>query len=307
MVNEQRALRRVGEWAGLREDLLETYLKTAHNVHNERLRATGEDYDLSSEYFSFLNNQVFSNDRVVTLLDDIGVEDEVLQQFAEGVIDIDDTFHSYGKTGFDLDELVDFIMMLKFIKRYCEETGRETIKPRNRLQNLLYLVNYHLSTEPDPYLPERENEWGLLWRTGYRYDFRKLNIGPGSSWLYTDKDRLSTWQLLDEDVVETGLSDIDEPFGISLGQVGSLLLTRYGRKIRNFDSLVLRKWDEHQQTVIKEYGTMDQNRLYEHVTEVNEYQEKRDGQILLNGRPLQFEEAARKELQDVTRLMPAHA
>jgi hypothetical protein len=125
--------------------------------------------------------------------------------------------------------------------------------------------------------------------------------------LYTDKDRLYAWQLLDEEVVETGLSDIDEPFGVSLGQAGRLLMKRYGRKLQSFDSMVLRRWDDIQQAVIDEFGMKSQNELWEHVTEVNRYQDRRDGELLLNGRPLQFEEAARKELQEVTRLMPIHA
>lgn len=306
MVNEQRALRRVGEWAGLNEDDLEPYLEVVHRVHNERLQQVGDEYDLSRQYFSFLNAEVFSDEQVIAVLEDVGVGG-LLALFEQGTIDVEAAFKSYGKVDYDLDELVDFVMMLKFVHDYSRETGESVIVPRNRLQHLLYLVNYQLSRESDPYLPVRENEWGLLWRTGYRYDFRRLDTGPGSSWLYTDKDRLYAWQLLDEKVVETGLSEIDEPFGVSLGQAGRLLMTRYRRKLQDFDSMVLRRWDEHQQTVIDEFGTKSQNELWEYVTEVNEYQQRRDGELLLNGRPLQFEEAARLELHEVTRLMPVHA
>ena len=306
MVNERRALRRVGEWAGLSEDDLDPYLDVVYRVHNERLQEVGDEYDLHRQYFRFLNDEVFSDERVITVLDNLGVEG-LLALFRQGTIDVESAFKSHGKVDYDLDELVDFVMMLKFIYEYGRETGEDVIVPRNRLQHLMYLVNYRLSQEPDPYLPERENEWGLLWRTGYRYDFRRLDTGPGSSWLYTDKDRLYAWQLLDEEVVETGLSDIDEPFGVSLGQAGRLLMKRYGRKLQSFDSMVLRRWDDIQQAVIDEFGMKSQNELWEHVTEVNRYQDRRDGELLLNGRPLQFEEAARKELQEVTRLMPIHA
>lgn len=306
MVNERRALRRVGEWAGLSEADLKPYLEVVHRVHNERLQAVGDEYDLRRQYFSFLNDEVFRDERVITVLDDIGVGG-LITLFEQGTIDVEATFKSYGMVNYDLDELVDFVMVLKFIYEYSQETGDEVIVPRNRLQHLLYLVNYRLSREPDPYLPERENEWGLLWRTGYRYDFRRLDTGPGSSWLYTDKDRLYAWQLLDEEVEETGLTDIDEPFGVSLGQAGELLMTRYGQHLKNFDSMVLRRWDDHQQAVIEKFGTMSQSELWEYVTEVNEYQRRRDGELLLNGRPLQFEEAARKELHEVTRVMPVHA
>lgn len=307
MVNEQRALRRVGEWAGLHDESLERFLQTAHDVHSEQLEAAGTSYDLHREYFTFLNERVFTSNEVTKLIQEIGVDQEIAEKFQQGTIDVESTFQTHGKVDFDLDELVDFVMLLKFVNDYRDKIGEAVIAPRNRLQHLLYLVNYELSNEPDPYLPERDNDWGLLWRTGYRYNFRKLDIGPGSSWLYTDKDRLYAWQLLDEAVEETGLSDIDEPFGICLGEAGKLLFTRYEQKLHNFNSLILRKWDEKQQAVIEEYGSMNQNALWNHVTEVNAYQQCREGQILLNGRPLQFDEAARKELQAARRVMPVHA
>lgn len=307
MVNEQRALRRVGEWAGLRDETLERFLQLVHDVHTEQLEATGASYDLHQEYFTFLNEQVLSSEDVTRFIQEAGVEQEIAEQFQHGTIDIEATFQAHGKTDFDLDELVDFVMLLKFVRDYRDKTGDSIIAPRNRLQHLLYLVNFELSNEPDPYLPERDNEWGLLWRTGYRYDFRKRDTGPGSSWLYTDKDRLYAWQLLDEAVEEVGLSDIDEPFGICLGEAGQLLFTRYGQKLSNFNSMILRKWDEQQRAIIDEYGSMSQNALWEYVTDINSYQQRREGQVLLNGRPLQFDETARKELHAARRVMPIHA
>lgn len=306
MVNEQRALRRVGEWAGLNEDDLESYLDIAHHVHNERLQDVGDEYELHRQYFRFLNNEVFSDYRVLRVLDDLGVGG-LIALFHQGTIDVEATFKSYAKVDYDLDEIVDFVMMLKFIHDYSQKTGEETIAPRNRLQHLLYLVNYQLSQEPDPFLPERENEWGLLWRTGYRYDFRRLDTGPGASWLYTDKDRLYAWQLLDEEVQNTSLSDINEPFGISLGQAGHLLMKRYNKKLQGFDSMVLSRWDQQQQKVIEEFGELSQSDLWEHITEMNQYQQRRKGELLLNGRPLQFDEAAREELHEAKKLMPIHA
>jgi len=307
MVNQHRVIRRVGEWAGLHDEALEQFLQTVHDVHADQLETVGSSYELHREYFSFLNEQVFSSNDVIQVLSEIGVDEEIRTQFQQGTIDIESTFQSHGVVDFDLDELVDFIMLLKFVRDYCDKTGKSIIMPRNRLQHLLYLVNFELSNEPDPHLPERKTEWGLLWRTGYRYDFRKLDIGPGSSWLYTDKDRLYAWQLFDEAVEETGLSDVDEPFGICLGQIGELLFTRYSRKLSNFNSMILQKWDEQQQAVIDEYGLMSQNALWDYVTDINAYQQRRKGQVLLNGRPLQFEEAAREELQAARRVMPVHA
>lgn len=307
MVNEQRVLRRVGEWAGLQDEALDQFLQLVHDVHTDQLEGAGASYELHREYFSFLNGEVLSSAEVTRFIQEMGVAPEKVEQFQHGTIDIEATFRAHGKADFDLDELVDFVMLLKFVHDYREETGNSVIAPRNRLQHLLYLVNFALSKEPDPYLPERENEWGLLWRTGYRYDFRKRDTGPGSSWLYTDKDRLYAWQLLDEAVEEVGLSDIDEPFGICLGDTGQLLFTRYGQKLSNFNSMILRKWDDQQQAVIKEYGTMSQNALWDHVTDINTYQQRREGQVLLNGRPLQFEEAAREELHAARRVMPIHA
>lgn len=296
MVNEWRALRRVGEWAGLEEESLEAFLEVAQPVHDDKLDAVGEDYDLDHEYFAFLNAEVFADEQVVSQLDQLGVEEDSLHWFRTGRVPIEEAFEQYRVMDYDLDEIVDFVMLLKFVDEYLAETGEERIAPRNRLQHLLYLVNYRLSEQSDP-STQGESDLGMLSRTGYRYTFRKLEIGPASNWLYTDKDRLYAWQLLDEEVIESGVAEEDEPFGVGLGRLGNLLMTRFDRKLHSFESVLLKEWDLQQQSVIRDFAAMPQSELRDHVTSIGAYQARAEGQILLNGRPRRFDEEAREEMQ----------
>lgn len=304
MVNEWRAIRRVGEWAGIEEGSMDAFLALANRVHDEKLAEAGDRYDLDHEYFEFLNEEVFSDQRIISQCPQFGVSDDILQAFRSESVPIGNAFEEFHVVDYDLNEIVDFVMLLKFVDEYLDQSGDEQIVPRNRLQHLLYLVNYQLSNQQDP-LTQESGGLGMLSRTGYRYTFRKSEIGPASSWLYTDKDRLYAWQLLDETVIETEVADEDEPYGVALGRLGNIFMARFDKKLRNFQSNLLREWDNQQRSVIDEFADIPQSDLREYVMSIGVYQGRSEGQILLNGRPLRFDGETLAEIQPAAGVVPS--
>lgn len=257
MVNETLALKRIGEWADLSGEELHLYLDIAADVQSEKLDQRGSSKRLSGEqYFEFLNEEVLPDDRVLDQLEFSEISDETLQLFREGRVPIEDLYSEQYRLDYGLDQVADFIMLMKFVRDYIEKTGEGGIFPRNRLQYLIYLVNYNLSQEDT--LSNRSNRTNLgnLEHTGYRYTFSKGQRGPFSQKLYRDKDRLFAQQLLHEEVSEESISPEDEPYKISLGAAGEKLFARYGDKLDGMESVLLKEWDLQQREVLDEYAEM---------------------------------------------------
>ena len=273
MVNETLALKRIGEWADLSGEDLHIYLDLAADVQSEKLDAHEAFQNLSGEqYFEFLNENVLSDKRVIEELEFADIPTEKLQQFREGRIPIKNLYSNQYQFDYGLDQVVDFVMMMKFIRDYIKETGEDGVEPRNRLQYMLYLINYELSKEDT--LPNRSNRTNLknLEHTGYRYMFNKSQRGPFSQKLYRDKNRLFAQSLLDEQVMKGSVSQEDEPYRISLGKAGERLFARYGRNLDSIESVLLKEWDLRQRDVLNEYAEMPIEELKETIQSMPKFE-----------------------------------
>jgi hypothetical protein len=290
MVNESLALQRVGEWIDLSGEDLHDYLDLASKIQGEKLDELDEFDGLVGErYFEFLNNRVLTDRRVIQRLQDLDVSKIKLQQFREGEVPIVGLYSEQYKLDYGLDQVADFVMMMKFTRDYIEETNQDGIAPRNRLQYLLYLVNHKLSQEDT--LPNRSNRTtlGNLEHTGYRYTFSK-GRGPFSPKLYRDKNRLFAQSLLHEEIIEESVPEDDEPYRISLGKSGERLMARYGTKLDDIDSVLLREWDLRQRDIINEYATRSMEELKETVRSMPRFQVTPQSEELLKARQRDFDE-----------------
>lgn len=291
MVNETLALKRIGEWADLSGEDLHIYLDIAADVQSEKLDAREDLQGLSGkQYFEFLNENVLTDERVIEELEFADIPAEKLQQFREGGVPIKDLYSEQYQLDYGLDQVVDFVMMMKFVRDYIEETGEDGVAPRNRLQYMLYLVNYELSKEDT--LPNRSNRTNLknLEHTGYRYTFNKSQRGPFSQKLYRDKNRLFAQSLLDEQVIEGSISQEDEPYQISLGKAGERLFARYGRKLDDIESVLLKEWDLRQRDVLSEYAEVPMEELKETIQSMPKFEATPITDELLEPRQRDFDD-----------------
>lgn len=291
MVNETLALKRIGEWAGLSGEQLHLYLGTAADVQSEKLNEQESQQRLSGkEYFEFLNGEVLTDERVLNELEFANISGDKLQVFRDGEVPILELYSEQYKLDYGLDQVADFVMMLKFVRDYRQKTGENGIAPRNRLQYLLYLVNYNLSQEDS--LPNRSNRTNLgnLEHTGYRYTFSKGQRGPFSQKLYQDKNRLFAQQLLHEEVIDGSVSEDDEPYRISIGKAGERLFARYGSKLNEMDSILLKEWDLKQRDVLDEYAEIPHDELKERVQSMPKFEATPLTDELLPARQKDFDE-----------------
>lgn len=291
MVNETLALKRIGEWADLSGEELHLYLEIAADVQSEKLDQREAFQGLSGEqYFEFLNEEVLPDERVIDELEFADTSTEKLQQFRQGEVPIEGLYSEQFKFNYGLDQVADFVMMMKFVRDYVEETGEDGVAPRNRLQYLLYLVNNKLSKEDS--LPNRSNRTSLgnLEHTGYRYTFSKGQRGPVSQKLYQDKNRLFAQQLIHEEVMDESVSQDDEPYRISLGKAGTRLFARYGGKLDEMDSVLLKEWDLKQRDVLNEYAEMPHDELKETVQSMPKFEATPLTNELLPARQKDFDE-----------------
>lgn len=291
MVKESLALLRVGKWADLPEQELHQYLNLASEIESEVLEELDHPQGLVEEdYFDFLNDNILSDARVVEQLKRSNIPESKLERFREGAVPVSETYSKRYNIHYGLDKVADFIMMMKFIDDYTMKTGEPGIAPRNRLQYLLYLVNYKLSQKSDLRAESMRTDLGNLEHTGYRYTFSKATSGPLSPKLYRDKNRLFANQLLHEKVVEDSISKHDEPYRISIGKVGERVFDRYRNHFSSFESILMVEWDHRQQEVLEEYASMPQKQLRDEVQSMSEFQSKNEGDELLEGRPRDFDE-----------------
>jgi len=227
MVNEWAALERAGEWAGLEGSALDEYVVLVADVYNSEMADYGEFENYEDEYHQFLNERVFSDDRVVDLLRSVEVDAEIVETFQAGHVPVSETYRTKRMLDHGLDELVDLIMMLKLIDRYTTVGDQEYLQSRYRFQKLLFATNLDLKETQTGSIVD-ESELGLLETTGYRYSFTKRGSGPFSRDAYIDKDRLYANGLIEEDVIaDEGTGEVAEhehTYGIKLSLNGELLL-----------------------------------------------------------------------------------
>lgn len=257
MPNEWKVLERAVDRFDLDYEQREEYVQVVTDVYGEAMASTAGFEEFDDEYYEFLNQEVFSDNRVVSVLRDFGLSDDQLAGFRNGTIDADELVKTWNELRFRIDELIDFAMLLKLVKDYSLRSDTGMIDSRYRLQKLVYLVNRRISQQEDhAAIGETGGDLGMLDRTGYRYRFTKRDSGPFSSDVYEDKNRLFAWELIDEQVVDdegTGeVAERNRRYGIELTPAGEIMVNQFYDRIEQADSVMLSSWSFAQQTVIDE-------------------------------------------------------
>lgn len=290
--NNWRAPEKVGEDIGLTSRDLSQFLSTVREIHKEKVERNSENYDFSKDYFDFLNQEVFSDSRIINKLRELGVDDETISQFRAGGVDIEGAFEEHRRFKFRLDEIVDLIMLIKLVQDYLEITDHSWVEPRDRLHYLLYLVNSELRDSSVQSVRNQRTDLGMLEFTGYGYTFRKGERGPYSSRLERDKDRLFAWDIVYQEVCRDYDPNEFEPFRVQLGRSGEILTMRYNSSFDSFrqaESELLREWAFQQRRVLERFAGLPIEELREHVLSINEYGDTREGRVILTGRPRFFD------------------
>ncbi|WP_224268358.1 hypothetical protein [Haloprofundus salinisoli] len=283
------ALRRVGEWAGLESDQLTNYLATARPVHNQALQARKEESsksDLRAEYFDFLNEAVFPAEPIVSFLQQNQIDNQIVKRFETGSVPVKDAFRALSVIDYGLDEIVDFVMLLKLLEQY-QERAEIAVEPLENLHSLAYLVNYRLS-ESDSYAVSDDHGFGMLEKTGFRYTFERRGDYVWSDSLQRDQDRLAAWQILDRETIDDPQPEWDITYSVSLGEAAELFLTRFEKRLNNFDSFLLNEWEIQQNTVLEDFATSSKAGISSHLESLERFSTCGDGKVVLNGRPKKF-------------------
>lgn len=288
MPNEWKVLERAVDRFELDHEQREEYVRVVIEVYGEAMATTGEFEEFGDEYYAFLNQEVFSDDRVIATLTSFGLSDEQLAAFRNGTIAGNELVKTWNELRFRIDELIDFAMLLKLVKDYAARSDTGMIESRYRLQKLVYLVNSRIGQPDDSAaIGEFEGDRGMLDRTGYRYRFTKRSSGPFSSDVYEDKNRLFAWELIEESVVGgegTGeVAEHERRYGVELAPAGEIMVDQFYDRIEHADSIMLSTWNYAQQTVIDEVAHMTQDDLVQHIGEDERLQQASTGAELLVG------------------------
>lgn len=282
-------LEKVGKWIGLEGQELNEYLEIASNVHAKAIEEKGAQYDLDSEYFDFLNNEVLNSTQFLNSIPREKVEKEKLDALRSGTVNFDDIVDKRHLVDYDLDEIVDFVMLLKLIRGFQNRTHQEEELSLDRLHYFVFIINNRISKSDDLVRLDDTIGLGNLQRTGYRYSFLKQEGIPISKSLQRDKNRLQAWGLIDEEVIEDS-GDHRLPFKIFMGESGEFLFTRYKRQMKGFNSLLLKTWENEQQRVLKEFASESKETITSYLESVDRLQKTKNRNVVLHGRPMNFAE-----------------
>lgn len=288
MSNDWIVLEEVGKWAGLEGDGLDSYLRLASQVHNRAVEQSGEQYEMDTEYFQFLNQEVLSSSEIEEVITNQGISPEKLSAIRTGNVDFEEFLNETHLVDYTLDEIVDFVMILKLIEGYRSRV-EETQMPLDKLYYLVFTVNYRLSKSDDIVRFEDSLGIGNLQRTGYRYSFIKQDGYPFSESLERDKNRLIAWNLLNERTAPA-LSNCKYPFELAIGERGEFFFTRYQKKMEQFDSLLLKTWENEQQRVLNDFAAESIESLHSYLQSIDRVQQAQEGNVVLHGRPMNFTE-----------------
>lgn len=287
MSSDWIVLEKVGKWAGLEHKQLDDYLLAASRVHSQALEEVGEDYDMHDEYFEFLNKEVLSSPQVSKVISNTEVRNARIRSIENGSVNFSEFLKETHLVEFSLDEIVDFVMLLKLIDDYTNR-AEEPIAPLEKLYYLVFIVNHRISQEDDLVRFEDSLGMGDLQRTGYRYSFLKQGDFLFSEGLERDKNRLIAWNLIEESVIS--MSSCEYPFEISIGEKGDFFFTRYQKKLQQFDSLLLKTWERKQREVLKDFAAEPIQSVRSYLTSVSRVRDTEDGDVVLMGRPMNFTE-----------------
>lgn len=287
MTDNWIVLEKVGKWVGLEGNTFYDYLNLANDIHREAAEEHQSDYDFDTEYYEFLNDEVISSSALVEYLSETDVSPEKLEELRNAEVDFEEIVTPRHLIDYSLDEIVDFVMILKLLREYENQTGESAIAPLEKLHYLVFLTNQWISKDDD--LVRLEDRLGLknLQRTGYRYSFQKRNGMPIAESLRRDKDRLLSWGLLNEE----GLEDHQGtrfPFSISFGETGEFFFHRYGNKMSRFNSLLLKTWEEKQREVLQNFAATPPQGIQSYLGSVDRINNTKEGHVILHGRPMNF-------------------
>lgn len=288
MSNDWIVLEEVGKWAGLEGDDLDSYLRLASQVHNRAVEQSGQEYEMDTEYFQFLNQEVLSSPEVEEVITNQGLSPEKLSAIRTGNVDFEEFLNETHLVDYTLDEIVDFVMVLKLIDGYRSRV-EDTQMQLDKLYYLAFTVNYRLSKSDDIVRFEDSLGIGNLQRTGYRYSFIKQGGYPFSESLERDKNRLIAWNLLNESTTPN-LSNCEYPFELSIGERGEFFFTRYEQKMNQFDSLLLKTWENEQREVLDDFAAEPIESLHSYLQSIDLVQQAQEGNVVLHGRPMNFTE-----------------
>lgn len=306
MVNEWKAVERAGEWAGLEGSVLDDYVVLAANIYNEEISDYDEFENYEEEYYQFLNERVFSDNRVTDFLHSINVDEQTIESFQAGRVPVAETYRTRRVIDHGLDEIVDLILMLKLIDRYTTVTNQEYIQSRYRFQKLLFITNLDLKETQTGSIADEE-ELGLLETTGYRYSFTKRNSGPFSKDAYIDKDRLYANGLIEEDVIaDEGTGEVAEhehTYGIKLSPNGEFLLNRFSERLKGFSSDILFYWNQSQEKAVEALSGRTRDEISDYITERADISERETGETLLPPRQARFADRDKDESGGITGVM----
>lgn len=298
MTDNWIVLEKVGKWAGLEGDTFYDYLDIANEIHREAVEEHQSEYDFKTEYYKFLNNEVISSSDFVEYFSEIDVSSEKLHKLRNAEVEFDEIVSSRHLVDYGLDEIVDFVMLLKLLREYENQTGESAIAPIEKLHYLVFLTNHQISKDDD--LVRLEDRLGLrnLQQTGYRYSFQKRNGMPIAESLRRDKDRLLSWGLLNEQVLDNPKGS-QFPFSISIGETGEFFFHRYGKKMNQFNSLLLKTWEEEQREVLRNFATMPPKGIQSYLGSMDRINDTDGGHVVLHGRPMNFTEQEDEESAQV--------
>lgn len=305
MPNEWKVLERAVNQFDLDHEQREEYVQVVTDVYGEAMAATADLEEFDYEYYEFLNQEVFSDDRVVSTLRGFELSDDQLAEFRNGTIDADELVKTWNELRFRIDELIDFAMLLKLVKDYSLRSDTGMIDSRFRLQKLVYLVNRQISQQEDyAAVGETRGALGMLDRTGYRYRFTKRDSGPFSADVYEDKNRLFAWELIDEPVVdEEGTGEVGERnrrYGIELTPAGEIMVDQFYDRVEQADSVMLSSWNYAQQSVIDEVVYMTHEDIVGTIGEDERLQRASTGAELLVGPTRKFKASDIEFLDELT-------
>lgn len=292
MESHEKALLRVAQWLELSRSEREEFIDLAHNISTDD-EVPFTEYD--EEYLNFLNNEVFSHDKVLEYLEDTGIEEELIQKFRTGTIPYDEVYQSWNEIRYSVNEILDLTMLLKLIHSCSENPGTlsQGIDSRYKFQKLVYLVNRMLADQNRPDTDTAPYDHGKLEKTGFRYTYRMRSSGPFAKSLEEDKRRLYASNLIDEEVIaKRGTPEINEEkcrYRIKLGRSGEVVMDRFASQLDELETEILSEWENAIDHVVLQFGHMTVEELQEYIMELDPVKEAENRDLLLRGRRVTYD------------------
>lgn len=304
MPNEWKVLTRVIEQNSdfeFSDEGYDRYMSAIADAYSEALLENDGSPEEESKYHSFLIDRVLSDERVIEVLEEENVPVSLIGSIREGTINLNEAIDTWNEIRFTLDELIDFLMLLKLVRDYSAESNSVRVESRYRLQKLVYLVNYDLMIQQDSSVDE--DKFGLLSKTGYRYRYSNRQSGPYSEEVYEDKNRLFAWKLLDETKSGSeGTGEVAErnrQYAIELSAQGEIMVEQFYKRIEATDSFIISAWNHAQKKEARRVAQMSHSELEDYVNEQEGVQTTPTGGELLIGPKNKFQESNVEFLEDL--------